>query len=113
MRKLTSRRGQADRAIEFIPADSELATTIDKDYRVLKEVERPKYRPSDIVRMVNDEGYPGFNIRHHIVLWQGLDAKNPGKGYGTEVVPGQWLWYDRWVDVVHQHCRENAGRYYP
>jgi hypothetical protein len=112
VRKLTSKRGQADRAIEFIPANSELATTIDKDYWVLREVERPKYRPSNIVKMMHDEGYVGFTIHDHTILWQGLDAKNPGKGYGPQV-PGQWLWYDRWVEVVRQHCKDNTERYCP
>jgi hypothetical protein len=111
VRKLTGRRGQADRAIEFIPADSSLAKTIDKDYWVFKEVERRKHRPSDIVRLMNGEGYIRFNIHHHTTLWQERDAKNPGKGYGTEVIPGQWLWYDRWIDVVRQHCNDNAERY--
>ena len=111
VRKLTGKRGQADRAIEFIPADSDLAKTIDRDYWVQKEVERRKYRPSDIVRLMQSEGYPQFKVNDHTTLWQGLDAKNPGKGYGTEVVPGQWFWYDRWVDVVRKHCKDNAANY--
>ena len=107
IQKLTNRKGQTDRAIEFISADSPLAKTIDRDYWVLKEVERKKYRPSDIVRMMSEEGYRDFGMHDHTQLWKRLDAKNPGKGYGTEVVPGQWLWYDRWVEVVRKHCREN------
>jgi len=111
IRKLTNRKGQADRAIEFISADSPLAQTVDRDYWVQKEVERKKYRPGDIVKMMNEEGYPRFGIYNHIQLWRKLDAKNQGKGYGTEVVPGQWLWYDRWVEVVRQHCNENTELY--
>jgi hypothetical protein len=111
VRKLTNRRGQADRAIEFIPADSSLAKTVDRDYWVLHEVERRKYRPGDVVRKMNDEGFPRFGIHDHTQLWKRLDGKNPGKGYGTEVVPGQWFWYDRWVEVVRKHCREEGESY--
>lgn len=109
IRKLTSKKGQADRAVEFVSADSPLAKTVDHDYWVLKEIERKKYRPTDIVSLMNEEGYPRFGIYNHTQLWKRLDGKNPGKGYGTEVLPGQWLWYDRWVDVVRKYCQENAG----
>jgi len=108
VRKLTSKKGQADRAIEFISADSQLAKTVDQEYWVLKETERRKYRPSDIVRTMKEEGYHNFSIYEHTQLWKRLDARNPGKGCGTEVVPGQWLWYDRWLEVVRQYCKENA-----
>jgi len=111
VRKLTGKKGQADRAIEFIPTDSELAKTIDHDYWVLKEVERKKYRRRDILEMMNEEGYPNFGPSDHTQLWKKMDAKNPGKGYGVEVVPGQWLWYNRWVEVVRKHCEENAALY--
>ena len=108
VRKLTGKKGQADRAIEFISADSPLAENIDHDYWVLKETERKKYRASCIVKMMEEEGYTNFNMYDHTQLWKKLDAKNPGKGYGTEV-PGQWLWYERWVEVVRQHCKDTAN----
>jgi len=111
VRKLTGKRGQADKAIEFIPAESDLAKTIDKDYWVQKEVERRKYRPSDVVRSMQSEGYPQFKMHDHTELWQGQDAKNLSKGLGIEVVPGQWFWYDRWVEVVRKYCKDNAARY--
>jgi len=111
VRKLTSKKGQADRAIEFISADSPLAKTIDQNYWVLKEVERKKYLPSHIVKIMKGEGYPCFGMNYHTKLWKKLDAKNPGKGYGVEVVPGEWRWYDRWVEVVRQHCKEKAEFY--
>ena len=111
IRKLTSKKGQADRAIEFITSDSRLAKTVDREYWVQKEVERKKYRPMDIIRKMNEEGYTRFSVFCHTQLWKNLDAKNPGKGYGIEVFPGQWLWYDRWIEVVRKHCLENADFY--
>ena len=111
VRKITGKKGQADRAIEFISADSELAKTIDRDYWVIKETERKKYRASDVVKMMKEEGHPRFSIYSHTQLWKKLDAKNLGKGYGTEIVPGQWFWYERWIDIVRKHCQENAQFY--
>ena len=101
--KLTSKPSQADRAIEFIRADSELASLIDKEYWVQKEVERPKYRPGQIVDMMCEEGYVGFGMHQHTLLWKELDAKNSGKGYGV-MIAGTWYWYERWVDKVREHC---------
>jgi len=113
VRKVTNKRGQADKAIEFIGSESPLAEKIDKEYWLIRETERRKYRPTDIKNLMHGEGYRLFSIHHHTQLWKRLDAKNPGKGYGAEVVPGQWLWYDRWVDVVRKHCEENVAIYGP
>ena len=108
--KLANNQSRADRAIEFIRPDSDLATKINKDYWVQKEVERPKHLPSRIVELMRDEGYSRFKMHHHTQLWKELNARNPGKGYGVEV-EGYWYWYDRWVDVVRQHCSDNRDLY--
>lgn len=110
--KLANHRGQADRAIEFISTDSELAKEVEKQYWVQKEVERPKYLPKQVVTKMTQEGYPGFGMYQHTQLWKQLDAKNPGKGYGVKVA-NTWYWYERWVDEVHQHCVRNEGKYKP
>lgn len=109
-RKLTSKKGQADKAIEFIAADSDLAKTIDKQYWVQKEVEKPKHLPSAVVKLMKGEGYVGFIQHRHTLLWKSLDAKNPGKGYGTQIA-NTWYWYDRWLEVVRQHCEEHPDKY--
>ena len=105
VRKLTNNPSQADRAIEFVGADSDLAGQINKEYWVQKEVERPKHRPSQIISLMHEEGYTGFNMHDHTQLWKAEDAKNPGKGYGVDITR-QWYWYDRWVDVVRKHCAD-------
>ena len=109
-RKLTSKKGQADKAIEFIAADSDLAKTIDKQYWVQKEVEKPKHLPSAVVKLMKGEGYVGFSQYRHTLLWKSLDAKNLGKGYGTQIA-NTWYWYDRWLEVVRQHCEEHPDKY--
>ena len=96
-----NREGQADAIIEFVRFDSEVAKEGNEDHQqvVLKDRERNKYRPTTIVKKMNEEGCPRFNIQHHTKLWQKLDAKNPGKGYGKEIEK-QWYWYDRWLEEV-------------
>lgn len=110
VRKLTSKQGQADKVVEFIGEDSELAKTIDKEFHLLKEVERPKYLPSNIVKLMQSEGFTHFKMHNHTELWKHLDAKNLGKGYGVEVA-GTWYWYERWVDEVRNHCAANKQTY--
>lgn len=108
--KTANRKGQADEVIEFVKADTELASDVNKTYAVIKETERPKYLPSSVVKIMEEEGFANFSIHWHTELWKSKDAKNPGKGLGVEV--GKvWYWYDSWVDVVRRHCKENAIRY--
>ena len=108
--KLVGKPGQADEVIEFLSPDSEIAQSVNRDYVSFKEVERPKFRPGQIVRMMHEEGYPRFPMHWHTELWQSLDARNPGKGLGVDVA-GTWFWYSSWVEVVRRHCQENAADY--
>ena len=112
VRKLAGRKGQADQVVEFVPPDSEATRTLNDNYSqiILKEVELAKHRAKDIVDLMHDEGYSRFNMYHHTQLWKKLDGKNPGKGFGVEVV-GTWYWYDRWIDEVRRHCRDNSDSY--
>lgn len=109
--KTANRKGQADQVIEFVKPHSPLAKDVNKAYTVIKETEKKKYLPSQIVEMMKTEAYTSFNMHHHIQLWKEHDAKKPAKGYGTMVAGKYWHWYERWVDVVRQHCQENAARY--
>ena len=109
---VTSKKTQADEVIEFVRADSELGKSINDSYQkvLLKEVERPKQLPGQIVKLIHEEGYDRFSMHHHTRLWKILDAKNPGKGYGV-LVAKTWYWYDRWLDVVRSHCVDNETKY--
>ena len=104
--KTANRKGQADRVIEFVKSDSDLAKDINAQYVVIKEKEKAKYRPSDIVVAMEELGYEQFSMHWHTKLWKENDAKNPSKGYGVEV-SGQWYWYQNWFDFVRKHCEEN------
>lgn len=110
-RKLVNRPGQADRVIEFIDPKSDLARIIDKEYWVKKEVEREKYRPTDVVSEVRKAGFELFRVNpEHVEMWKTEDAKNPGKGYGVDV-QGTWYWYRSWVDRCIQLCEATGDRY--
>lgn len=108
--KATNNKGQADQVIEFIKPGSPLANNINATYTVIKETERPKHLPGSIVATMKNEGYKKFKPHHHTNLWQQLDGKNPAKGLGVMVLK-TWYWYDAWVDIVREHCKENAATY--
>ena len=110
-RKLVNRPGQADRVVEFIDPNSDLAKQIDKEYWVKKEVERPKFRPKHVVAEVRRAGFPRFRINpEHVEMWRTEDAKNPGKGYGVDV-QGTWYWYQSWIDRCVELCKAAGDRY--
>ena len=108
--KTANNKGQADQVIEFVKADSELAHQVNAKYAVIKETEREKYLPAQIVMLMQEDGFPGFNIHAHTQLWQANDAKNPKHAYGTQVVK-QWYWYKKWVDAVRSYCQKNSAKF--
>ncbi len=110
VQKLVNNRNQADRVIEFVKPDSKLGERINAEMAVIKETERPKLLPTQIVEKMRTEGYTGFKMHHHTALWKAREAKNVALGYGVWVAK-QWYWYERWVDEVRAHCADNAGRY--
>jgi hypothetical protein len=107
--KVGSKASKADLAIEFIKADSEEAKEIGQV--LLKEVDKSRYLPSQVVQMMHDEGFPRFTMDNHTKLWKELDARNPAKGFGRPGdYKGTWVWFDSWVARVRAHSQENANR---
>lgn len=111
VQKLVKKEGLADSVIEFVDPSSPLADHVNKQYAVIKEMEKKKFRAKYIVTLMRTNGHTKFNMHHHTELWKQLDAKKEGKGYGTEVVKGEWYWYDSWIKIVQNHCDENKDRY--
>lgn len=100
-----NRAGQADKVVEFVKPDSELAGEIDKI--LIKETEKPKYLPSQIVQLMREKGFTKFKINIHTDLWKSKNArKNPR--YGTTIA-NTWYWYKAWVDEVEKYCREHRA----
>lgn len=108
--KTANRKGQADEVIEFVRADSELASDVNKAYAIIKETERPKHLPKGIVAMMKKEGYQNFSMHEHTRLWKKMDAKNSANGFGAQI-ESAWYWYDNWIEEVRKHCGANASQY--
>jgi len=109
-RKLVNRPGQADKVIEFIDPNSELAKTIDTEYWVKREVERKKYLPGNVVQACKAKGYRKFRIKEHTDYWKQENAKDPSKGFGAQV-ENNWYWYQNWVEKCIAHCEEEGEKY--
>lgn len=104
---VANRKGQADRVVEFIDPNSELAKGIAKEYWVVKEREKVKFTATLVVKRVREAGFPNFGIHAHTIIWQENDAKNPDKGFGTMVVK-TWYWYENWIDFVISELRKGT-----
>lgn len=110
-KKLANRRGQADKVVEFVEANTELAKTIEAEYWVKKEVERPKFRGTEVCLAVQAKGFSRFRVTpEHSRLWKSEDARKPDKGYGVSV-QGYWYWYKRWIDRCLSVCAEAGEKY--
>lgn len=96
---------QADQVIEFIKSDSPLAKGLEKKYAVIKETEKAKFLPGQIVKMMHKKGYVDFTITRHTELWKSRCAKDPKYQYGVYIAE-KWYWYDSWVKEVEKYCWE-------
>ncbi|TXT19378.1 MAG: hypothetical protein FD133_376, partial [Erysipelotrichaceae bacterium] len=95
-------KGQADNVFEFVKADSQAANEIQSV--LIKEMERTKYIPSEIVAKIQSEGFAKFRMPQHTEMWKANDARDPEKHYGT-LVSKQWYWYESWLEFVRNKCQ--------
>lgn len=105
--KVSGKASKADLAVEFVKPGSPEAAEVERV--LLKEVERPKYLPSQIVAKVKAAGHPAFNMHDHTLLAQQLDARQPVKGYGV-MVAKTWYWYEHWCEKVLEKLGEGWAR---
>ena len=108
--KTANHPNQADQVITFVKADSQLAKSVNATYSVIRETERPKWLPSQIVAKLKVEGFRKFGMAQHTYFWKSNEAKNPAKGYGVQIAK-TWYWYDSWISVVREHCKNNSEAY--
>lgn len=106
--KAANRKGQADKVVEFIPANSPEAEKLNTEYVLLKE--RKKYLPSQVWKLMQKKGFTNFGQYQHTQLWQAEDAKAANNDFGVQVV-NKWYWYQKWVDKVEIHCKAEGERY--
>lgn len=108
--KIGNRASSSDLAIEFVRPDSEEAREINQV--LLKEVDKPRHLATEVVAIMEAEGYPSFTIQRHTELWKALDAKNPAKWFGRAGdYKNTWVWFDSWIARVRAHCQEQGDRY--
>lgn len=108
--KTANRKGQADKVIEFVPSDSEIAKGLSKEYWATKDREKPKYLPTKIIEEIQKLGYIKFQMHQHTQLWKNEDMKNPAKGYGVQIEK-TWHWYENWFEFVKNYCQKNILLY--
>jgi hypothetical protein len=104
--KTVNRKGQADKVIEFIPANSPEAEGLNKEYVIIKDREKPKHLPKEIISLMKGKGYNKFGMHQHTELWKAMQAKDSKKGFGVQVA-NAWYWYDTWIKEVEKHCAEH------
>lgn len=106
--RTANRRPGADMAVEIVAPGSD----VDEKFNIaLKEVEKKKYLPGEIVAHMKTEGWDRFTMDSHTRLWKKLDAKNPAKGYGAVAVGKTWCWYETWLNRVREECEQHPANY--
>jgi hypothetical protein len=90
--KVVNNEKKADQAVTFSPVGSSVEMAI-------KQVEKPKYRMKEVVKLLQDDGVANATPQACIAAWQKNDLKNPGKGFAIEL-GGQWFWYPEGVDAI-------------
>ena len=108
--KVANRKGQADRVIEFLPPDSPLAAELNKEYVVIKDREKPKYLPKDIIQMMKNEGFTKINQYHFKLVWKDKIQKKVNSPYGCFVAGSTWYWYENFIPLVREYCEKNNLR---
>jgi len=93
--RVTRNPNNADQAVIFAPEGSEIELAV-------RDVEKPKFRPTDVVNIMKAEGYTDFEIHGKggfVEIWKQIDGKNPKNGYGVEI-SGTWYRYQTMVEKV-------------
>lgn len=106
--KTANTKGQADKVIEFIKADSPEAVGLNKEYTIIRDREKPKHLPKEVVEKIKAGGYKKFGMHQHTQLWKQLKARSEGKGFGVKVA-NTWYWYDSWIKEVEKYCEEHKA----
>ena len=98
----SNRKSDSDEVIRFVKYDGSVEP--DK-INVIKEVEKKKYLPKDIVDLMKNEGYVKFRMHEFTLLWKLKNARG-NKEYSVNV-GGRWFWYETWIPIVRAYCKEN------
>ncbi|TNE41653.1 MAG: DUF3644 domain-containing protein [Sphingomonadales bacterium] len=90
--KVSNNSKKADQAVSFSPVGSNVEVAI-------KHVERPKFRMTEAIQMLLDQGIPNVTSHTFTQAWKSEDLKAPAKGLAIQL-GGQWFWYQEGVDRI-------------
>ncbi|MBS1984275.1 MAG: hypothetical protein JST16_08885, partial [Bdellovibrionales bacterium] len=90
--KVTNNSKKADQAVSYSPVGSNVEVAI-------KHVERPKFRASDAIKALADEGVPNVTTHTFTQAWKSENLKDPAKGLAIQL-GGQWFWYQEGIDRI-------------
>ena len=99
--KTSNNSKTADQAVTYAPAGSDIEMAI-------KQVEKPKFRASEVIEKVRAAGFPAFNQDAFYCIWKPLDLKNAKKNLAIQL-GNQWFWYGEIVPLVCQKLAEQAA----
>ena len=109
--RASNNKNTADRLVTLIPADSHEAEQVNSI--LVKRGEPKKFRPSDVVRVMQEEGFLGFRQHEHTKLKNSFqpqhDQKDEDAGgkYGIWIGK-QWFYYQTLIDKINRHCEEHG-----
>ncbi len=105
---LANRPAGADQVIGFSKATPPQPGAV----AFIREVDRKKYRPGQIVALMKAAGNRRFTMQSHTDLWQTKKAKDPKVGYGSPMYGNEgWGWNEKWLARVREHCAEYSEQY--
>jgi len=90
--KVSNNSKRADQAVSYSPVGSNVEIAI-------KHVERPKFRMTEAIKVLSDEGVPNVTSHAFTLAWKSKDLKDPGKGLAIQL-GGQWFWYQEGIDQI-------------
>ena len=99
--------------IEFVKPGSDIEGEINRV--LIKEMEKKKYRPTDIVSEVNVQGFPRFTQHQHTLFMKERKSRDPTQPFGTfvDIQKKDWRWYGTWLNEVLAYCESNRERFGP
>lgn len=103
--KVANKPGQADKVVTFIKEGSEEAEKINAEHILIKEREKKKLLPNNIVKIMNDKGYNKMNMYQFVQCWKRNNARRDNT-YGV-LIAKTWYWYENFIPIVEQYCEEN------
>lgn len=106
--KTANNKGQADSVVTFVKEGSAEAEKINADIVLIKEREKKKLLPKQIVTMMNDKGFSKMNMHQFVQCWKAKNAREDNT-YGA-LVAKTWYWYESFIPIVEQYCVDNNLR---